>query len=111
MRALEVRKEPTLASLTDLDEVDTIVTDLDDELGIHDRPTMPVPPPPFESGVRLGAVVISVTGATVDMVTADLSRDPRSESYVDDESGARPAERETWRPPVRSSMVRSLRQR
>lgn len=90
MRALGVREEPTP------DEVDTLVVDdleffgrdrvarLDEpeEVGIHDRPTLPVPPPPFESGVRLGATVISVTGATVDVVTADLSRDPRSEDFV-----------------------------
>jgi hypothetical protein len=81
MRALVVREEPTL------DEIDTIVVDDLETLGIHDRPTLPVPPPPFESGVRLGATVISVTGATVDMVTADLSRDPRSEDFV-----ARPLE-------------------
>lgn len=101
MRALVVREEPTP------DEVDTLVVDeheffardrvtrLDDpdELGIHDRPTLPVPAPPFESGVRLGATVISVTGASVDIVTADLTRDPRSEDFIEaapDEPPRRP---------------------
>lgn len=87
MRALVVRKEPTLTSLdAEVEEdLDTVVAeDLDAaSLGVHDRPTLPVPPPPFESGVRLGAVVISVTGASVDVVTADLTRDPRSESYAE----------------------------
>jgi hypothetical protein len=105
MRALSVREEPTRH---EVDEVDTIVVaddelfarerivrlDDPDDLGVHDRPTLPVPPPPFESGVRLGATVISVTGATVDVVTADMSRDPRSEDYI---ASSPPSERSARR--------------
>lgn len=83
MRALEVREELTLVALDPPDSSDdTVLADVEGEgLGIHDRPTVPVPPPPFESGVRLGGVVISVVGATLDLVVADMRRDPRSESW------------------------------
>ncbi|MDB4943327.1 MAG: hypothetical protein JWP97_2861 [Labilithrix sp.] len=45
----------------------------------RDRPTIPVP---RESGVRLHVAQIATCAATVDIVVCDLTRDPRSESYV-----------------------------
>jgi hypothetical protein len=56
----------------------------DDEasLSIRDRPTMPAPPVPHESGLRLRAgSPSSFASAVVDVVVCDLSRDPRSESF------------------------------
>lgn len=46
-----------------------------------DRPTIPVPPP-RESGVRLRMTQVPTSAATVDVVTCDLTKDPRSESFV-----------------------------
>jgi hypothetical protein len=113
MRALGVRQELTLVALDSATSYDeTVVADVDAEaLGIHDRPTVPVPPPPFESGVRLGAVVISVVGATLDLVVADMSRDPRSESWrganlEPDEAAYDP---EITPKPAALSIVRALR--
>lgn len=57
---------------------------LDDARGPDDRPTIPAPPPPRESGVCLRVARIAVSGATVDAVVCDLSRDPRSEEYAPD---------------------------
>lgn len=55
-------------------------------LSVNDRPTIPVPAP-RESGVRLRVARRSVPliAATIDLVVCDLSRDPRSESYVPDD--------------------------
>jgi len=55
---------------------------LDDARGPNDRPTIPAPPPPRESGVHLKVARVPVSGATVDAVVCDLSRDPRSEDYA-----------------------------
>lgn len=96
MRALEVRAELTLVALDSPEGEDTVVADPEEVLGIHERPTIPVPAPPCESGVRLAAVAISLLGATVDMVTADLTRDPRSESWV----GALEGSERTYDPEV-----------
>ena len=52
------------------------------ELLACDRPTIPVPAP-RESGVRLRVSRVAYAAATVDVVVCDLSRDPRSESFVD----------------------------
>lgn len=46
-----------------------------------ERPTIPVPEP-RESGVRLKVAQLPICAATVDVVLCDLSRDPRSESYI-----------------------------
>ncbi len=46
-----------------------------------ERPTIPVPEP-RESGIRLKVAQLPISGATVDVVLCDLSRDPRSESYI-----------------------------
>jgi hypothetical protein len=47
-----------------------------------DRPTIPVPAP-RESGVRLKVSRVAYAAATVDVVLCDLTRDPRSESFVE----------------------------
>lgn len=52
---------------------------LNARLGPNDRPTIPVP---RESGVRLGVTRVVLAAATVDVVTCDLSGDPRSEDFV-----------------------------
>lgn len=89
MRALGVRKRLPL----DLDQPDYITTDPEpvaarrveaeyEELGVHDRPTIPIPPAAFESGVRLGPKATVLIAVTVDVVTADLTKDPRSEAWV-----------------------------
>ena len=39
------------------------------------------------SGIRLRVAQISIRAATVDVVTCDLSQDPRSESYIPKTSG------------------------
>jgi len=51
------------------------------DLPITERPTIPVPAP-RESGVRLKVTRVAYGAATVDVVVADLTRDPRSESYA-----------------------------
>jgi hypothetical protein len=56
--------------------------DLIERLAARDRPTIPVPAP-RESGVRLKVSRVAYAAATVDVVLCDLSRDPRSESFVD----------------------------
>lgn len=57
--------------------------DRDDALEpICDRPTIPVPAP-GESGVRLQVAKRPLTAAVVDVVLCDLSRDARSESFID----------------------------
>lgn len=53
-----------------------------DEVRACDRPTIPVPAP-RESGVRLKVSRVAYAAATVDVVLCDLTRDPRSESFVD----------------------------
>ena len=53
----------------------------DDTLSSRERPTIPVP---RDSGVCLKVTQIPLTGATVDAVVCDLSRDPRSEDYAPD---------------------------
>jgi len=50
-----------------------------------ERPTIPVPEP-RESGVRLKVAQLPISAATVDVVLCDLSRDPRSESYIPKEA-------------------------
>ena len=52
-----------------------------DGLPACDRPTIPVPAP-RESGVRLKVARVAYAAATVDVVVCDLTRDPRSESFV-----------------------------
>lgn len=57
--------------------------DRDDALEpMCDRPTIPVPAP-RESGVRLQVAKRPLSAAVVDVVVCDLSRDARSESFVD----------------------------
>ena len=55
-----------------------------------ERPTIPVPEP-RESGVRLKVAQLPICAATVDIVVCDLSRDPRSESYIPSQARARSA--------------------
>lgn len=123
MRALGVRKRLPL----DLDQPDYITTDPDtleplvavaggrgrgdEELGVHDRPTIPIPPAPFESGVRLGPKATALIAVTVDVVAADLTRDPRSESWVSPPEAADRAEEEGAITPrvAAFSLVRALR--
>jgi hypothetical protein len=74
----------------------------------NDRPTIPVPPP-RESGVRLHVSRMSVplVAATVDVVTCDLSRDPRSEEWMP-AARAGTARRQNDIPPS-TSIVRALK--
>lgn len=53
-----------------------------DGLPACDRPTIPVPAP-RESGVRLKVERVAYAAATVDVVLCDLTRDPRSDSFID----------------------------
>lgn len=77
--------------------------DRDDALEpICDRPTIPVPAP-GESGVRLQVAKRPLTAAVVDVVVCDLSRDARSESFVE------PAEDGTCRSPPAFSNVIALK--
>ncbi len=62
-------------------EVEGAEGDWDERLAACDRPTIPVPAP-RESGVRLKVARVAYAAATVDVVLCDLSRDPRSESFV-----------------------------
>ena len=57
-----------------------------------ERPTIPVPPP-RESGVRLKVSRIAWSFATVDVVVCDLTRDPRSETYLPRPAGPRKSAR------------------
>jgi len=52
------------------------------ELLACERPTIPVPEP-RESGVRLKVSRVAYAAATVDVVLCNLSRDPRSEDFVE----------------------------
>jgi hypothetical protein len=74
-----------------------------EDLPITDRPTLPVPAP-LESGLRLKVARVTYGVATVDVVVADLSRDPRSEDYA--ERGEEGPQNE--RPPS-MSIVRALK--
>lgn len=47
----------------------------------RERPTIPAPPPPLHSEVRLAVARVPLAAATVDVVTCDLRRDRRSESF------------------------------
>jgi hypothetical protein len=58
-----------------------VLGELDDSAAASDRPTIPMPAP-RESGVRLNVERIATFAATVDVVMCDLTRDPRSESYI-----------------------------
>lgn len=55
-----------------------------------DRPTMPVPEA-RESGVRLQVAKVAYGFAMIDAVVCDLSRDPRSEFYVQQQEARPPA--------------------
>ena len=55
--------------------------DVEGELLACDRPTIPVPEA-RESGVRMAVERVACGAATIDVVTCDLTRDPRSEDYV-----------------------------
>jgi hypothetical protein len=55
--------------------------DENEPLSPDDRPTIPGPAAPRESGVQLAMVRMPASGATVDIVVCDLSRDPRSEEF------------------------------
>lgn len=93
--------------------------DAPDDLPVTERPTIPAPPA-RESGVRLKVQRAEYGSVTVDVVVADLSRDPRSESYAGRAGGegedaprsAGRAEREdapqNERPPS-TSIVRALK--
>jgi len=75
-----------------------------EELLPNERPTIPVPAP-LDSEVRLRVTKVSAFAATVDLVVCDLTRDPRSESYI------APAARQVVqndRPPS-TSIVRALK--
>jgi hypothetical protein len=78
------------------------------DLPITERPTIPVPAP-RESGVRLRVARVAYGFATVDVVIADLSRDPRSEGYAGpDEDWSSPGDAQNERPPS-TSIVRALK--
>ena len=76
-----------------------------EELRPNERPTIPVPPP-LESEVRLRVARVPWPAATVDLVVCDLTRDERSESYIDEADRAPASQNE--RPPS-TSIVRALR--
>jgi hypothetical protein len=82
------------------------------ELAASDRPTIPVPEP-RESGVRLQIARVAFGAATVDIVVCDLSRDPRSESYIapriPNESGSWPSQRPQNDSPPSTSTVLALK--
>jgi hypothetical protein len=75
-----------------------------EELLPNERPTIPVPAP-LESEVRLRVTRVTAFAATVDLVVCDLTRDPRSESYIPPD--ARCAD-QNERPPS-TSIVRALK--
>ena len=52
-----------------------------EELQPNERPTIPVPAP-LESEVRLRVTRVQSFAVTVEIVMCDLTRDPRSESYI-----------------------------
>ena len=79
--------------------------EIEGELLASERPTIPVPAP-RESGVRLKVARVAYAVATVDVVLCDLSRDPRSESYVPREPTSGLFQNE--RPPS-TSIVRALK--
>ena len=60
-----------------------------------ERPTIPVPEP-RESGVRLQVAQLPICAATVDIVVCDLSRDPRSESYIPSHKARTPRRSGLW---------------
>lgn len=74
--------------------------DVEGELLVTERPTIPVPAP-RDSGVRLTVTRVACVGATVDVVLCDLSRDPRSETYT--------AARDQNERPPSTSTVRALK--
>ena len=74
--------------------------DVEGELQPSERPTIPVP---RESGVRLRVERRLFVAATIDVVVCDLSRDARSESYVEADD---PAQNES---PPSTSTVRALK--
>jgi hypothetical protein len=76
---------------------------VDDQLPVTDRPTIPVPAP-IESEVRLKVTRVAWVAATVDIVVADLSRDPRSETYYANDVSPLQNER-----PPSTSTVRALK--
>jgi hypothetical protein len=65
----------------------------------RERPTMPAP---RESGIRLRVERVPSSAATVDIVVCDLSRDPRSEAFTEDDV------EEPVRPPA-TSTIRALK--
>jgi hypothetical protein len=74
--------------------------DVEGELQPSDRPTIPVP---RESGVRLKVERRLFAAATIDVVVCDLSRDPRSELYIEGDARV-----QNERPPS-TSIVRALK--
>ena len=76
-------------------EVEEEQGDWDERLAASDRPTIPVPAP-RESGVRLKVSRVAYAAATVDVVVCDLTRDPRSESFV--EVAPQPERASGWAP-------------
>jgi hypothetical protein len=61
---------------------DVSAHDENEPLSPNDRPTLPGPAAPRESGVQRTMVRMPTSGATVDIVVCDLSRDPRSEEFL-----------------------------
>jgi hypothetical protein len=83
-----------------------------EEVPLEERETLPPPtvPEPSASEVRL-KVRFRIAGAVVDVVVADLTRDPRSESYEPVTFDGRPIRRARTLalvPPPRQSSVSSV---
>jgi len=77
-----------------------------EELQPNERSTIPVPAP-LDSEVRLRVTRIPSFAATVELVVCDLTRDPRSESYIEPEARSY-RELQNDRPPS-TSIVRALK--
>ena len=74
------------------------------ELLANERPTIPVPAP-LESEIRLRVARVPRAAMTVEVVMCDLTRDPRSESYIPEEERGRPQNES----PPSTSIVRALK--
>ncbi len=74
------------------------------ELLASERPTIPVPAP-LESEIRLRVARVPYPAMTVEVTMCDLTRDPRSESYIPEEERGRPQNDS----PPSTSIVRALK--
>lgn len=76
MPALRLHSNESMAAL----DVRGELLEIGDDTPNEERPTIPVP---RESGIQLRTLKVGYAAATVDVVLCDLSRDPRSEDFVE----------------------------